>query len=92
MTRPKALAALRNAVASGNVRIAGHALERAEQRGWDVDDILNELEVAARWGEVGASDNSPGRWLAYGVYMVICFEVIAPNIVVITVFHQEGHS
>jgi hypothetical protein len=26
------------------------------------------------------------------VYMVICFEVIAPNIVVITVFHQEGHS
>jgi len=48
MTRPKALAALRKAVASGNVRLVGHALERAKQRGWDIDDVLNELEVAAR--------------------------------------------
>jgi hypothetical protein len=48
------------------------------------------LETAAATGELDHNRSAPGRFLAYGVELVISFEVIAPYIVVVTVFEQGG--
>jgi len=71
--------------------VSSHATEdKGGLRRYDEVEILTELETASATGEVQHNRASPGRFLAYGVELVISFEVIAPSIVVVTVFEQGG--
>ncbi len=82
---------LRSALSTGRVIISSHATaDKGGIRRYDETEILIELEIAAATGDVDHNRSSPGRFLAYGVGLVVAFEVIAPDIVVVTVFEQGG--
>lgn len=90
-TLPQARNALKRALASGRVIVSSHATEdKGGLRRYDAAEVLTELETASATGEVDHNRAAPGRFLAYGVELTISFEVIAPNVVVVTVFEQGG--
>ncbi len=71
--------------------MSSHATEdKGGLRRYDAAEVLTELETASATGEVDHNRAAPGRFLAYGVELTISFEVIAPNVVVVTVFEQGG--
>lgn len=71
--------------------MSSHAIEdKGGLRRYDEAEILAELETASATGDIDRNNSTPGRFVAYGVELVISFGVIAPNIVVVTVFEQGG--
>lgn len=71
--------------------MSSHATEdKGSLRRYDAAEVLTELETASATGEIDHNRSAPGRFLAYGVELVVSFEVIAPSVVVVTVFEQGG--
>lgn len=90
-TLPQAKLALLKALASGRVLVRQHATEDKDGlRQYSETEVLAELEVASDSGDVDHNRSAPGRFIAYGVELTISFEVVAPNVVVVTVFEQGG--
>jgi hypothetical protein len=90
-TLSQAKTALSKALDAGRVVIRSHATaDKGGLRRYTETQILAELEVASRSGDIGTNLAAPGRFLAYGIELVISFVVAAPDIVVVTVFEQGG--
>jgi len=82
---------LKKALSIGRVIVRSHATEdKGGLRRYSEIEILSELETASIAGNLDISRAAPGRFLAYGVDLVVSFEVIAPYVVVVTVFEQGG--
>lgn len=78
-------------MASGRVDVSSHATEdKGGLRRYTEVEILVELETASRAGEIHLNRAVPGRFVAFGVELVISFLVVAPSVVVVTVFEQGG--
>lgn len=90
-TLPQAKTALRKALASGRVLVSDHATEdKGGLRRYSEAEILAELETASRTGDIAPNRSVPGRFVGYGVELVVSFVVVAPSVVVVTVFEQGG--
>jgi|GEM_PF-1638752 len=91
MTITQAKAALKKALTTGRVIVSSHATggKGGLRRYADVE-ILAELETASMRGEIKHNRTMEGRFVGFGVELVISFEVIAPSVVVVTVFEQGG--
>ena|GEM_PF-3275812 len=82
--------ALRNALKNGAVGFASHAFDGMVDEGVDTFVVLDELHVALASGDVKRNAGGRGRWIAFGLYLAIVFEVVRPGVVVITVFEAQG--
>jgi hypothetical protein len=87
MTAAEALTALRKALVSGRVRLAEsiHIRESMDDEGIDFAGVIRELTVAVAHRDVHAARAHAGRFVAFGVRLVVVFEVL-DGVVVVTVF------
>lgn len=90
MTLDAAVKALRDAVTGGAVYFTSHADERMADAGLSRVFVLLELERAADRGAISLNRNHAGRYVAFGNAVIASFEVVAPAVVVVTVFLNEG--
>lgn len=89
MTLSNAREALRLALKSGSVGFAAHAFEGLHDEGVDEQVVTDELAVALAVGDVHKNESAAGRWIAFGVYLAISFEVRRPGVIVVTVFEAR---
>jgi hypothetical protein len=91
ITLPQALLILQRALSSGRVFVHAHATaKRGGLRAYSEPEILAELNTASNAAHIDHNRSVPDRFIAYGVELVISFEIVAPNIIVVTVFEQGG--
>ncbi len=91
MVPVKATTAARHLVAAlerGSVRWTRHALEMLAAA--DLSRVFAERDLeAASNGEVTPSRAHTGRFVAHGRRLVFIFEIVAPDVVVVTAFPKE---
>ena len=91
LSLPQARIVLKKALASARVLVHPHGTsDKGALRTYSEVLVLAELKTASENEDIDHNRSAPGRFIAYGVELAISFEVVAPNIVVVTVFEQGG--
>ena len=91
ITLPQAQLILQRALSSGRVFVHTHATaNKGGLRAYSEPEILAELNTASNAAHLDHNRAVPGRFVAYGVELVISFDIVAPNIIVVTAFEQGG--
>jgi hypothetical protein len=79
---------LSNAIRSGTVRYTSHAMEMIELADLNLPFVNRDLALAA--ARASAPDrNHRGRFVTHGNALIFVYEVIAPNVVIVTAFLKE---
>ena len=76
------------ALRDGSVRFTAHAMDMIEAADLALVLVTHDLAYAAT-REVAPSRSHPGRFVAHGRRLIFVFEVVAPNVVIVTTFPKE---
>ena len=79
------------ALRDGSVRFTAHAMDMIEAADLALVLVTHDLAYAAT-REVAPSRSHPGRFVAHGRRLIFVFEVVAPNVVIVTTFPKEWGS
>lgn len=79
---------LSNAIRGGTVRYTSHAIEMIELTDLTLPFVNRDLALAAA-RESAPDKNHRGRFVAHGDALIFVYEVIAPNVVIVTAFLKE---